>query len=220
MKNKKAIGRPAETKAGAWPGGRTTPPNAAPGLSESEVIALVEQCAGDLRGFFRRRGVAPADCEDLAQEALLVVWNLRERVREGKGRPFLFAIAYRRLLAYRRKQARRAAVLLPGPPEEGAEARPENGNAALQFMQLLDREATGRLGAALAQLPERQREVIQYVYFGGDTLADAANKLHIQAQTAGIHHQRALKRLRELLMEEGGGGMIPKGCDMIGKKNS
>lgn len=162
---------------------------------------LAEAERRGLAAFFGRRGVPFCDREDLAQESLVLTWQLRERVQPDKARSFLYGVANRLLLAYGRKQGRQGDVLVQGLPETAMEGRPENENTALHFMDLLAREETARLRQILAELPTRQREVIESMYLKAQTEVSIADELGISRQSVRTHHHRALGRLRELLAD-------------------
>ncbi len=128
-------------------------------------------------------------------------WQLRGRVQPDKARSFLYGVANRLLLAYGRQQGRQMAAPVQGLPETAVEDHPENENTALHYMDLLAREEAARLRQILAELPTRQREVIESMYINAQTEASTAEALGISRQSVRTHHQRALGRLRKLLAE-------------------
>jgi RNA polymerase sigma-70 factor (ECF subfamily) len=158
----------------------------------------------DLATYFGRRGVPPSDQEDLAQESLLLAWRLRERIDPGKERSFLYGVASRLLRAYWRKQGQRLMTPLYRDVSEATdESRHENGAAASQCSQIVAKEEADHLYRLLAELPERQREVVRSIYFEGRTLAATAVRLRIGKDTVATHRKRALQRLKQLLAAEG-----------------
>ena len=171
-------------------------------MNETGFTTFAKRERAGLLAFFARRGVPRGDAEDLVQETLLAFWNLRARARAGKERSFLYGIAHRRLMAYRRKQARRAAVLVQGLPKDAIEPPSANGYDALPFMPLLVQEEAERLREILARLPKRQRDTIQSMYFDGRTERATANALGISRDTVRTHHRRALEWLRTFMTAE------------------
>ena len=65
--------------------------------------------------------------------------------------------------------------------------------------RLLTRSFAGALGAALAQLPARQREVFILRYVDDQSSADVSEALGLTEATVRVHLFRALRRLRGLL---------------------
>ena len=154
-----------------------------------------------LTSYFRRRGVAPDDLEDLVQESYLLYWKRWESVQAGKDANFLYGIARNVLQVYWRELKRRKGVIGDGVLEGNIAAIPENGEAGPQCMGLLAQEEAEGMRRILAQLPERQRAVLQFMYFDGRTLTQTAEFLNVRTQT--VHtHQRALARLTEFLAAE------------------
>lgn len=62
---------------------------------------------------------------------------------------------------------------------------------------------THRLVAALHALPNRQREVLDLVFYRGLSIAEAARVLGIALGTARIHYERGKAGLRGLVDQEG-----------------
>lgn len=66
----------------------------------------------------------------------------------------------------------------------------------------MDRQATAEaLKKALADLSDRQREVLHLVFYQGLSIAEAADVLGVGLGSARTHYQRGKDRLRELLEE-------------------
>jgi len=67
---------------------------------------------------------------------------------------------------------------------------------------LLDREGGERVRAALAELPDKERRLLELYYFGDQNLEAAGKQLGLSKSWASRLHARAVGHLRELL--EGG----------------
>jgi RNA polymerase sigma-70 factor (ECF subfamily) len=64
-----------------------------------------------------------------------------------------------------------------------------------------DVETVRDLGAALGQLPERQRQVLHLVFYQDLSIAEAAAVMEISVGSARTHYERGKARLRTLLGE-------------------
>jgi len=68
--------------------------------------------------------------------------------------------------------------------------------------QLLDAENRKRVRAALAKLPEKERQLLELYYFADMNLEDAGKKLGLSKSWACRLHSRAVNLLREALQED------------------
>lgn len=141
-------------------------------------------------------GDRPA-AEDALQTSYLKILDGRAQF-DGRAsfRSWLFSVV--RLTAA--EQRRRAALwrLWPlarlGPAADG---RPDAAAA------LSEAEGARRLGAALAGLPRRQREVLHLVFYQDLSIAEAAAVVRVSVGTARTHYERGKAALRRLLEGEG-----------------
>jgi RNA polymerase sigma-70 factor, ECF subfamily len=136
-----------------------------------------------------------AEAEEVLQEVYIRV--LEGRARYG-GRSSLKTWLFGVILRTARERARRGwvrAALLERwhrhAPHRDAVPDPE---------WLLRQSQRGeRLGAALAELPRRQQQVLHLVFYQDLTIEEAAGLLGIGLGSARTHFQRGKQRLRELL---------------------
>ena len=106
------------------------------------------------------------------------------------------------LFAVIRNHARRESRWWFWYRQRSAELEPEmaaRGPALDEQAQA--REMQARLRRALAQLPQRQREVLQLVFYHELSLAEAAEVLGIGVGSARRHYDRGKKKLRAQLEE-------------------
>ena len=141
--------------------------------------------------FARQWVISHADAEDVVQEGFVRFWRSRDRVAEPVA--YLYACVKHCGLDWQRSGKRRMK-------REEATARPE---AELMFAGgVEEHERRFAIEAALAQLPEKQREVLVMKVWGGLTFSQIAAGLEISADTAASRYRYALARLHEELAEE------------------
>jgi RNA polymerase sigma-70 factor (ECF subfamily) len=134
--------------------------------------------------------------EDAVQEAFLAIWRGAPRFlpERAKASTWILTLVHRRAVDLVRREQRRRADPLPETEPRGAEP------ASDEAMWLrLERE---RVQAALARLPDRQREAIELAYYGGFTQSELAERLGEPIGTIKSRMFTGLARLRELLEGE------------------
>ncbi len=67
-----------------------------------------------------------------------------------------------------------------------------------------DIETQHRLRRCLLRLSERQRDLLQLVFYHELTIEEAAHVLSVSVGTARTHYERGKSRLRAMLQREGG----------------
>jgi RNA polymerase sigma-70 factor (ECF subfamily) len=132
-----------------------------------------------------------ADAEDVVQEAFVRFWRSRTRVADPVA--YLYACVKRCALEWNRAGARRAR-------REEASAR---GEAEPIFDDVLEQqERRVAIEAALANLPEKQREVLVMRIWGDLSFPQIAEALDIPTETATSRYRYALAKLHEAFAEE------------------
>jgi RNA polymerase sigma factor (sigma-70 family) len=135
-----------------------------------------------------------ADAEDVAQEVFLRVWQQAPRWRSGEAKfsTWLHRVTLN-LCTDRLRRRRETALEAAGDPPSDAPP-PDAG--------LQEAAIVARVQAALAQLPERQREAIVLCHYQelGNIEAAAALELSVDALESLL--ARGRRKLRELLVEE------------------
>lgn len=131
------------------------------------------------------------DAEDLVQESFMAALNRIASFEPGRPfAPWLLRIVMNRGLNARRSRALRATDELPLDVSTGHDS-PHEG--------LERRELTQRLRAAMAELPERQRMVLQLFELDGLSAAEVAEVLGISAGTVRWHAHEGRAALRRAL---------------------
>jgi RNA polymerase sigma-70 factor (ECF subfamily) len=157
--------------------------------------ALFTRFAPRVKAYLLQRGLDGAVAEELAQEALLIVWRKAAQFDPARAGATAWIFTIARNL--RIDAARRARVALPGPdPTEQPSAVP----TADAILVAEDRGA--RVRAALAALPDEQADVIRLSFFDDRPHADIERTLGIPLGTVKSRLRLAMSRLRLLLEDE------------------
>ena len=140
------------------------------------------------QGMLHDRAVA----EELAQDVMLELWRRRETLSlEGSAQAYLFRSIRNRVLNHLRHLR----------VEQRSEAEIETGVArdAAAPVQLVEEEMDVALRRAVAELPERCREVFEMSRVHGLKYTDIAQSLGISVKTVEAQMGKALRILRERL---------------------
>jgi RNA polymerase sigma-70 factor (ECF subfamily) len=145
--------------------------------------------------------------EDAVQEGFLAVWRTAAsfRAERAKASTWILTLVHRRAVDLVRREERRRAEPLPDeiPTRAG-----ESGSATDEAAWL--RYERERVQAALAQLPDMQREAIELAYYGGYSQSELAERLGVPLGTIKSRMFAGLARLRELLDESQEGSWRPE----------
>jgi RNA polymerase sigma-70 factor (ECF subfamily) len=138
------------------------------------------------------------DAEEVLQMAYLAVLDGRARYHGRSAfRTWLFGVIRRTAISLRRRRWLRRALLdrnahrVDGPAE----------HASLDA-GVIGRERAERLQRALERLSERQRSLMQLVFYHGLTVDDAAEALGISVGSARTHYARGKAKLAALLQAD------------------
>lgn len=131
--------------------------------------------------------------EETLQDVMLAVWRGAKSYRaDASVRTWLYSIAHRRVSSAMRKLPKRVTAYDPDLMESHAAGPADR-------LEVSDLEAA--IVAALSELPERQRLVIELIYLHGLTGPEAARVLGVPVGTVKSRQNRALRALRPLLEE-------------------
>lgn len=139
----------------------------------------------------------PDDAADVLQTTYVKVLSGSARFSgHSSFRTWLFGVIRLTALESRRKGGRELS--LEGQPEPEAHLRSADAT-------LIEAEEHAALRAALDMLPDRQREVLHLVFQQDLSIAEASTIMGVSLGSARVHYERAKKRMRTLLTEDGHG---------------
>jgi RNA polymerase sigma factor (sigma-70 family) len=150
--------------------------------------ALFRHFAPRVKGFLMKSGAGATLAEECAQDVMATLWqkaHLFDPARASVA-TWVFTIARNRRIDALRKSRRPEPEDLPWGPE------PEPDQAEVLVMQ----QETLRLGLALAQLPEKQRALIERAYYGDLSHSEIAEETGLPLGTIKSRIRLALERLR------------------------
>ncbi len=161
-----------------------------------DIDAAVREHGAHVSRSLRHLGVRDQDIEDVAQEVFLVLHRTQAKWSPERGslRAWLYGIALRRTLHYRRSLARRRDVLMEEQPEPSVEASVE-----------ARRDARWVAGWVLDQLDDEKRAVFvlfeieglpmkEIVAVVGCPLKTGYSRLEAARRVVADAHGRARKR--------------------------
>ncbi len=136
-----------------------------------------------------------ADVEELTADVFLAAWDNRDKLRPGKVKGWLGAVARNR--AFNLLRADRDSL----PLEEDVLLLETEGPD-----RELDKKETARVvNGALSQLDKPQRELFVRHYYYGQTVQEAALAMGLNLSTAKTWLRRGRETLKAILEQEGYG---------------
>jgi RNA polymerase sigma-70 factor (ECF subfamily) len=179
---------------------------------DSRLVALVAE--GDpaaLEALYDRYGVAAYSlarliltdrrlADDVVREVFLSLWRDARRFDPSRGTvgTYLLSITHRRSVDVLRKKEnlhRRRGH------EEALELQPDRKVDPAEAVEAAERRA--RVRAALAGLPEVQREALLLAYFGGYTQREVASLVGVPLGTVKTRMAAGMRKLKDSLRETG-----------------
>ena len=149
---------------------------------------LFRHFAPRVKAFLKKSGAGEALAEECAQDVMATLWQKAHLFDPSRASvaTWVFTIARNRRIDALRKARRPEPEDLPWGPE----AEPDQADA-LEMQQ-----ENRRLGEALAQLPEKQRTLIERAYFGDLSHSEIAAETGLPLGTIKSRIRLALERLR------------------------
>lgn len=144
-----------------------------------------------VKAFLMKSGASASMAEECSQDVLATVWRKSHLFDPSRASvsTWIFTIARNRRIDALRKERR------PEPEELtwGPEAEPDQADA--MTMQ----QESARLAKAIAELPEKQRELIEKAYFGDLSHSEIADATGLPLGTIKSRIRLALERLRHMM---------------------
>lgn len=158
-------------------------------------IEVYEYFAPRVKSFLLGQGVVPAAADDILQEVMLAVWNKAGLFNPDKAAPstWIFAIARNKRIDRIRRETK------PELDPEEPSLQPAAPDAADD--DLMHGQRRTAVAAALAELPEDQRIVIQLSFMKGLSHGEIAAQLGLPLGTVKSRIRLAFGRLRNELGE-------------------
>lgn len=150
--------------------------------------ALFRHFAPRIKAFLMKSGASAALAEECAQDVMATLWQKSHLFDASRASvaTWVFTIARNRRIDALRKSRRPEPEDLPWGPE----AEPDQS----ETMEL--QQETDRLAVALAQLPPKQRALIERAYYGDLTHREIAAETGLPLGTIKSRIRLALDRLR------------------------
>jgi RNA polymerase sigma factor (sigma-70 family) len=176
----------------------TTSENVVAGLARTAAAgderawaALVQRLDPLVRGVLRAYRLGAADAEDVVQTTWLHAFRYLPKLREPAAFPkWLIVTARREALRARQRSGREVLLEEPRPVREEAPVTIEQ--------QVIEREQSDAVHAAVARLPQRQRSLLGAILRKpGVSYDELSDLLGMPMGSIGPTRERALKRLRD-----------------------
>ena len=153
--------------------------------------ALVEQYTPLICHVASKYLTDPEDVKECVNDVFTEVYLHRAEYDRSKGSlaSWIGTIARNRAISRYRKQRKDLTL-----PEDGAETEQSCPDTTAELEQAMDVEQ------AISQLSDTDQQIIRMKYYGGMSIAEIAETLHIPYETAKKRHTRSIRQLRKLLL--------------------
>jgi RNA polymerase sigma-70 factor, ECF subfamily len=175
----------------------------------SAFDVLVRRWERKVQGAIYRLVGPGEDVRDLSQETLLKAYRgLRTFKKEARFSSWLYQIALN-VCRDRMRRGRGKTYVSFDELAETGETAGEVGPSALDLIEA--RDLSRQVAAAVAALPEEQREVVVLKEYQGLTFLEIAEALDVPLSTVKTRLYRGLGQLRQQLVRQGirGGAPVP-----------
>jgi RNA polymerase sigma-70 factor (ECF subfamily) len=166
--------------------------------------ALYERYKSMAYGIARRITADDVLAEDVVQDAFLGAWRSADRYVAGRGsvKTWLLSIVHHRAIDAVRRRRPTAEL----PAEEEGRATPTALTLPDVWGEVSGRLDRAQVAAALAVLPDPQREALELAYWAGLSQTEIAERIGVPLGTVKSRVRLALVALRRELVVELGEG--------------
>lgn len=150
-----------------------------------------------IKAYLLRRGADPAAAEELAQEAMIMVWRRASTFDPARSAAstWIFTIARNKRIDALRREKR------PDYDPEDPSLVPEAPPAADRAVEVT--QQAERLAAAIAELPEEQAALVRMAYYEDKAHGQIAEETALPLGTVKSRLRLAMGRLRKALDASG-----------------
>jgi RNA polymerase sigma-70 factor, ECF subfamily len=152
---------------------------------------LFQSFAPRVKSYMMRQGADPTTAEELAQETLLMVWRKAALYSSEKGSASTWIFTIARNLRIDRLRREVPWQELP----EGHDEISSDDPTPEEIVSTQERQA--RTQAALATLPEDQKDVVSLSYLEGLSHSEIAERLNLPLGTVKSRMRLAYQKIRE-----------------------
>ena len=158
---------------------------------DKAMEALVEQYTALVCHVASKYLADPEDVKECVNDVFTEVYLHRAEYNPEKGSlaSWIGTIARNRAISRYRKQRKDQPL-----PEDGNESEQSGPDTTAELEQAMDVEQ------AISQLSGTDQQIIRMKYYGGMSIAEIAETLHIPYETVKKRHTRSIKQLRKLLL--------------------
>ena len=175
------------------------------GGDQQALASLYDATSRPVYGLLLRILSDPSAAEEVLLDVYTQVWRQADTYSAGRGKPMAWLTTIARSRALDRLRRGRAEREHTEPLESVAWAASSGDDVE---GGALEGEQRAAVRAALAELSEEQREVIELAYYGGYSQSEIAAAKGLPLGTVKTRTRLGLMRLRELLAPAQQGGIL------------
>lgn len=160
---------------------------------QTAFVELFRHFAPRVKAFLMKSGANPSLAEECTQEVMATLWRKAHMFDPARASvaTWIFTIARNRKIDMLRKQRR--------PEPEDLTWGPEHEPDQADVISL--QQENEKLSVAIAQLPEKQKELIEKAYYGDLSHSEIAEQTGLPLGTIKSRIRLALERLRHTMAE-------------------